>query len=104
MLTAGNMFASTPETEEIFRRTPAKVVMEYFGLQKEDLAKPKKLKEMGVKHTARLAELGVSKEKFEEIFADVLDFDEPANEPTRTSEDAGAVERTGNRAPRTKKQ
>jgi len=55
-------------------RTYKELISEYFGVPMADFSNTKKLKMAGVKHTPRLAELGVSKEKFEEIFADVLDF------------------------------
>ena len=79
-MTSNSVFGSTPETTAVLNkmmghRSVAERVMEYYGLRKEDLIKPKKLKEMGVRHTKRLDELGVSKEAFENLFADVLDFD-----------------------------
>ncbi len=106
MLTTGGMFGVNDESNAVIRklqghRTVAQRVMEYYGLQKEDLVKAKKLKEMGVKHTERLAQLGVSKQQFEALFEDILDFTE--DEPSDESGKPGAGESVGKRARNAKK-
>jgi hypothetical protein len=55
-------------------KTVEQRIMDYYGITKADFTNTKKLKEAGVKHTPRLAELGVTKERFEGLFKDVLDF------------------------------
>jgi len=55
-------------------KTVEQRVMDYYGITKADFTNTKKLKEAGVKHTTRLAELGVTKERFEGMFENVLDF------------------------------
>ena len=75
--------------------------MEYFGLHKSDMVKAKKLKELGVKHTPRLAELGVSKEAFEKLFEDILDFDEDVVDGAGA--EPGAGKGSGKRAGNAKK-
>ena len=72
-------------TQEVIRRmqgfrTPIQKVKEFYGITDADLANTKKLKAAGVKHNARLAELGVSKELFEQMFSEVLDFNQTEND------------------------
>lgn len=61
-------------------RTPEEKVCEYFGIKREDFNNSKALKLAGVRHTPRLAELGLSKEKFEAMFSHILDFTTTPNE------------------------
>ncbi len=68
-------------------RTFKELISEYYGVPVADFSNTKKLRMAGVKHTPRLAELGVTKEKFEEIFADVLDFNLPEDVKQSRSED-----------------
>lgn len=62
-------------------RTPRERIKEYYGIQDADFTNTKKLKMAGVAHTKRLAELGITKDMFEEMFADVLDFNTKEDEP-----------------------
>lgn len=55
-------------------KTVEQRIMDYYGITRADFTNTKKLREAGVKHTPRLAELGVTKERFEGLFKDVLDF------------------------------
>jgi hypothetical protein len=66
-------------------RTNDEKVMEYFGITKDDFRNTKKLKQAGVQHTKRLEELGISKEIFEKMFEDVLDFNTTTNGNTTTT-------------------
>ncbi len=70
-------------------RTPVQRIKEYYGITDADFTNTKKLTSLWVKHTKRLEELGVSKAQFEDLFKDVLDFNQTENDwNTTTSSDA----------------
>jgi hypothetical protein len=73
-------------------RTDEEKVSEYFGIRQEDFLNSKKLKQAGVQHTAKLEEMGISKERFEKMFCDVLDFNTPKNGITTSTSSLDGLE------------
>ncbi len=76
-LQSSGLYGTTDETNSVLGylagyRSHTQIIKEYFGIQDEDFRNTKKLEKMGVKWMPRLGELGVTKEKFDFIFKDVL--------------------------------
>ena len=70
----GNNEANRVMLEIAWYKTPLKVVKDYFWVRDEELKNTKRLKELWVKWIERLSEVWCSKEQFDLLFNDVLDY------------------------------
>lgn len=77
--TTASVYGNDETNKVLFKlnggKTALWIIKDYYGLRDDELKNSKRLKELNVKWLPRIWELGCTKEQFDTLFGDVIDYD-----------------------------